>query len=154
MLATILLLSTLTSTMQIAPPPDGGERLVISGRILMANGRTPAPGVTLFAYHTNAKGVYIERGGKPYGLSGRLRSDAQGRYRIETIRPGGYPGRVDPAHIHLVLEPSGTYVDEIVFADDPRTANVRGKKGYAIVTLVRKNGVWTGTHDIVLRDPR
>ena len=152
MLATIVfLLSTLTSVMHIAPPPGGGERLVISGRILRSDGRTPAAGVTLFAYHTAPNGRYIERDGKPYGLSGRLRSDAKGRYRIETIRPGGYPGRVDPAHIHLVLEPSGTYVDEIIFADDPRTANVRGRKGYAIVTLVRRNGVWTGTHDIRVR---
>lgn len=150
MLATILLLA-LTSTMQIAPPPDGGERLIITGRILQADGRTPAPNVTLFAYHTNTKGVYVERGGKPYGLSGRLRSDANGRYRIETIRPGGYPGRRDPAHIHLVLEPSQTYIDELVFDDDPRTDSVRGKRGYAIVKVVKRNGVWTGTHDIVLR---
>ena len=137
--------------MQIAPPAEPGERLVIAGRILKADGRTPAPGVTLFAYQTNAKGRYIERNGKPYGLSGRLQSDAHGRYRIETIRPGAYPGRVDPAHIHLVLEPSGTYVDEIIFADDPRTAAVRGRKGYAIVAPVKRNGVWTGTHNIVIR---
>jgi protocatechuate 3,4-dioxygenase, beta subunit len=151
MLATILLLSTLTSMMQIAPPAGGGERLVISGTMFLADGRTPARDVVLFAYHTNAKGVYVKRGDTPYGLSGRLKTDANGRYRIETIRPGGYPGRRDPAHIHLVLEPAKTYIDEIVFDDDPRTDSVRGKRGYAIVKVVKRNGVWTGTHNIVLR---
>ena len=150
MLATTILLATLTATMHIAPPAEPGERLVITGRLLRADGRTPAAGVTLFAYQTNAKGRYVERDGKPHGLSGRLRTDAQGRYRIETIRPGAYPGRTDPAHIHLVLEPSGTYIDTIIFDDDPRTNAVRGRDGYAIVKLARRNEIWVGARDIVI----
>jgi len=154
MIAALLLLSTLSSTMQIAPPTEPGERLIITGTMLQADGRTPARNVVLFAYHTNAKGVYVQRDGTPYGLSGHLRTDANGRFRIETIRPGGYPGRRDPAHIHLVVKHDGkpdTYVDEIIFDDDPRTSAYRGRKGYAAVRLSKRNGVWHGTHTIVLR---
>jgi len=149
MLAAILF-SVLTSAIRIAPPTEPGDRLVISGTMFLADGRTPARNVVLFAYHTNAKGVYVPRGDTPYGLSGRLKTDANGRYRIETIRPGGYPGRRDPAHIHLVLEDPKAHIDEIVFDDDPRTDSVRGRKGYAVVKVVKRNGTWTGTHNIVL----
>ena len=152
--ATVLLLSTvLSSSVRIAPPTEPGDRLVITGTMFRADGRTPAAGVVLFAYHTNAKGVYVERDGKPYGLSGRVRTDAKGRYRIESIRPGAYPGRRDPAHIHLVVQAEGrpdTYVDEIIFDDDPRTGPYRGRKGYAVVRLSRRGNVWAGVHDIVL----
>ena len=155
MLALILLLSTLTSAIRIAALTEPGERLVITGTVYRADGRTPAPNVVVLAYHTNAKGIYPQRndGDRRGALQGRLQTDAKGRYRIDTIRPGGYPGRRDPAHIHLVVQPHGKpeyYIDEIVFADDPRTNAIRGRDGYAIVNVVKRNGVWTGVHDIRL----
>ena len=155
MLALVLLFSALTSNIRIAAPAEPGDRLVISGTVLRADGRTPAANVVLLAYHTNVKGIYPRRsdGNRRGTLQGTLRTDAKGRYRIDTIRPGGYPGRVDPAHIHLVVQPEGRaefYIDEIVFDDDPRVDRVRGRKGYAIVKVAKRNGVWIGTHDIVL----
>ena len=155
MLILIFLLSSLTSNVRIAALSEPGERLVITGTMYRADGRTPAANMVMLAYHTNAKGIYPQRrGGDERGtLQGSLRTDAKGRYRIDTIRPGGYPGRVDPAHIHLVVQPEGKpefHVPEIVFDDDPRTDRVRGRQGYAVVKLVKRNGVWEGRHDIVL----
>lgn len=154
-LVTLLLASTLTSTVRIAPPTEPGERLVLTGTMYRADGRTPAANMVLLAYHTNVKGIYPRRltsAGRG-SLQGRLRTDAQGRYRIETIRPGGYPDSEAPAHIHLVVQPDGEkefYVDEVIFDDDPRTDRFRGQKGFAVVKVVKKGGVWTGSHDIVL----
>lgn len=155
MLALVLLLSTLTSTLRIAALTEPGERLVLSGTVYRADGRTPAPNIVLLAYHTDAKGVYPQRNSSDErgALQGRLRTDAKGRYRIDTIRPGGYPGRVDPAHIHLVLERPGkpdVYPPEIIFDDDPRTSAYRGRQGFAVVKVVKRNGAWEGTHDVVL----
>ena len=150
-----LLLSSLTSNVRIAALSEPGERLVLTGTMLRADGRTPAANVVLLAYHTDVKGIYPKRltsGGRG-ALQGRLRTDAQGRYRIETIRPGGYPDSEAPAHIHLVVQPEGKkefYVDEVIFDDDPRANAFRGKKGFAVVKLVKRNGVWTGSHDITL----
>ncbi len=154
-LITLFLASSLMSTVQIAGPAEPGERLVITGTVYRTDGRTPAANVTLLAYQTNAKGIYPQRNASDErgSLQGRLRTDAKGRYRIDTIRPGGYPGRVDPAHIHLVVQPEGKpeyHIDEIVFDDDPRVDRVRGRRGYAIVKVVKRNGLWTGTHDIIL----
>ena len=150
-----VLLSSLTSTVRIAPPAEPGERLVLTGTMLRADGRTPAANVVLLAYHTNVKGIYPKRltsGGRG-SLQGRLRTDAQGRYRIETIRPGGYPDSEAPAHIHLVVQPEGKeefYVDEAIFDDDPRAKRFRDQKGFAVVKLTNSNGVWMGSHNIVL----
>ncbi|HEV7243278.1 MAG TPA: hypothetical protein VGQ36_28895 [Thermoanaerobaculia bacterium] len=154
-LITLFLASTLSSTVRIAPPTEPGERLVLTGTLYRADGRTPAAGVVLLAYHTNVKGIYPRRlTSLGHGaLSGKLRTDQKGRYRIETIRPGGYPDSEAPAHIHLVVQPEGKkefYVDEVIFDDDPRTNRFRGQKGFAVVKLAKSNGVWTGSHDIVL----
>ena len=83
-LVALLLASTLTSTVRIAPPTEPGERLVLTGTMYRADGRTPAANVVLLAYHTNVKGIYPRglTGGQRGTLQGRLRTDAQGRYRI------------------------------------------------------------------------
>jgi protocatechuate 3,4-dioxygenase, beta subunit len=150
-----LLLSSLTSNIRIAALSEPGERLVLSGTVYRADGRTPAANLALLAYHTNVKGIYPRRltsAGRG-SLQGRLRTDARGRYRIDTIRPGGYPDSEAPAHIHLVVQPEGEkefYVDEVIFDDDPRTNRFRGQKGFAVVKVAKRNGVWEGTHDIIL----
>ncbi|HKR64048.1 MAG TPA: intradiol ring-cleavage dioxygenase, partial [Thermoanaerobaculia bacterium] len=98
-LAYVLFSPNLTYIARIAPATEPGERMIITGTVMQPDGRTPAPGVILMLYHTNAKGIYpLTPGGPQQGnLRAWLRTDAQGRYRIESIRPGPYPGRKDPA---------------------------------------------------------
>jgi protocatechuate 3,4-dioxygenase, beta subunit len=154
----------LKSAMVIASTSEPGERLVLTGRVLQSDARTPAANVILYAYHTNAEGVYPRRGdergnARRHGyLRGWLRTDAQGRYRIDTIRPGTYPSRTDPAHVHVVMGAPGKteqYIDDFVFSDDPlvdvRYRNrVRNRGGSGITTLTKRDGTWYGTRDIVL----
>ena len=150
---------SLSTSMRIADAGEPGERMIISGVVLRADGRTPARDVVLYAYHTNAKGIYPRRGnekgnGTRHGyLRGWLKTDAQGRYRIESIRPGGYPGRRDPAHIHFVVQDGKMpeyWIDEFIFDDDPRADAYRGKSGFKVVKLTKRDGVWIGQQTIVL----
>jgi protocatechuate 3,4-dioxygenase beta subunit len=148
-------------------PPDGepGEPMVITGRVYLPDGTTPAPGVVVYAYHTNAAGVYPTRGteegwGRRHGyLRGWVMTDAAGDYRFETIRPGAYPGRSDPAHVHMTVKEPGRreyWIDEIVFTDDPLVtaayrARVDDRGGSGIVTPGRdESRQWTIRRDIVL----
>lgn len=159
--------SRLSWAVRLADPAERGEPLVLTGRVLRADGRTPAAGALLYLYQTNAAGVYARRGdetgnGRRHGyLRGWLRTDAQGRFCVATIRPGHYPGRPDPAHIHAtVQEGRGAegYIDDFVFEDDPRVtpayrAQVRRRGGSGVVRLTRgPDGIWRGERTIVLRD--
>src|SRR5262245_15185511 len=116
------------STARIAPAGEAGERLTIEGTVYDATGK-PAPGIVVYAYHTNAKGIYPPDEKAPRAWSrrhGLLRgwatTDAEGRYRFETIRPASYPNTSNPQHVHMhVIEPGRCtyYIDELLFDDDP-----------------------------------
>lgn len=153
--------ASLASKATLAPAAEQGERLILTGRVLEADGKTPAGGVLVYLYQTHADGLYArdEREHK-HGLRGWLRTGADGRYEITTIRPGRYPDGTAPAHIHVTVTAPGQselYLDDFVFADDPlvtpayrKTLQGRGGPG-AVVTLTRgKDGTWRGTRDLRL----
>ena len=157
----------LASTMWIPAAVWHGEPLVVEGTIYQADGRTPASGVLLYAYHTNPAGIYPRPAGaggmaRWHGaLRGWLRTACDGRYRIETIRPGRYPEGNIPAHIHMTVMPEGGreyFIDDIVFADDALVdaryrAMARNVGGSGIVTP-RKDSTrtWRVERDIVLAE--
>jgi protocatechuate 3,4-dioxygenase, beta subunit len=143
---------------RIAPAGEPGEPLIIEGVVRSSDG-APAAGVIVYAYHTDAGGIY-PRGSVRHGrLRGWARTDAGGRYRFETIRPGGYPGNSEPQHVHMhVLEPGkGTYyIDDLLFLDDPRLTPARRsrqpERGGSGVSSPEKDsaGRWLVRRDIVL----
>jgi protocatechuate 3,4-dioxygenase, beta subunit len=89
-----------------------GERIIVTGRVLDSGGR-PVPDTLVEIWQTNAAGRYVHlRDQHPAPLdpnftgAGRCLTDADGRYRFVTIKPGAYPWRNHhnawrPAHIHF-----------------------------------------------------
>jgi protocatechuate 3,4-dioxygenase beta subunit len=114
----------LISHIVIAGPNEPGARLVITGRVVGRDGK-PRGGVVIEAHHTDASGVYLAEGARAPNpkvaarLFGRLATAADGTYRIDTIRPGTYPGGGVPAHIHIHIQ-DGRHeeFETIEFADD------------------------------------
>jgi len=151
------------SMSRIAPAGEPGERLRLSGLVSGADGK-PRPGVVVYAYHTDSSGIYPKPAkslGKASDRHGRLRgwalTDENGRYVFETIRPGAYPGRTIPQHIHMHVIERGCatyYVDEILFTDDPLLKPMREeqKRGGSGITTPRRDssGTWLVTRDIRL----
>jgi len=89
---------------QIVKKGEPGEPLMVTGRVLAPDGRTPAGDVTVYAYNTDAEGYYGEnRAEYPPRIYGWMKTDATGRFELRTIRPGCYPGMRVPAHVHFVL---------------------------------------------------
>ncbi len=112
-----------TSRARIAAADEPGTPLAIRGRLFRADGKTPAPGITVFAYHTDRNGRYDvpSKGPHSWRLRGWAITDALGRFHFDTIRPAPYPGRRTPAHVHLSLEGPGVprrWTPEVRFADD------------------------------------
>lgn len=94
--------ATLTSTARIAPPTEPGTPLVVRGQLLNLDG-SPAANAVVFAYHTDREGLYDrrEKGPHSWRLRGWARTDADGRFTFETIRPGSYPNSNNPPHVHF-----------------------------------------------------
>ena len=70
---------------------------MLSGTVYGPDCRTPLPGALLDVWQADHAGHYdIKEPANltdrtPFRLRGRLLTDAQGRYEIETIVPGRYP---------------------------------------------------------------
>ncbi len=143
---------------------EPGEPMEISGTIFKLDGKTPAEGVILYVYHTNAKGLYEpaadQTEARKHGkLRGWMKTNEQGQYKFRSIRPAAYPNRRDPAHIHPIIKESDKneyYIDEYLFDDDALlTAAERAKQekrgGTGIIRLTKNTaGIWVGRRDIVL----
>ena len=97
----------LSSTARIAPAGEPGMPFVIAGTVVAPDGKTPAAGVVVYAYHTDADGYYLPTGqwGETAEHQPRLRgwakTDANGHFEFTTIKPAPYPNRDIPAHVHL-----------------------------------------------------
>lgn len=151
-------LQDITSAANIPGKGEPGERLIVKGSVYKPDGVTAARDVILYIWHTDANGYYSPSPGQRHGrrhghLRGWLKTDADGHFEINTIRPAPYPGENIPAHLHiLVKEPGKTlyYIDEVWFDDDPyvtpalrQKAEKRG--GDMIIHLNKdKKSVWHG----------
>jgi protocatechuate 3,4-dioxygenase, alpha subunit len=89
-----------------------GERIVLEGRVLDGDG-APVTDALLEIWQANAEGKYDHaEDGQPKPLDrnfhgfGRAATDADGRYRFTTIRPGPVPGRgnaLQAPHIEVTV---------------------------------------------------
>ena len=91
-----------------------GERIIVTGRVLDEDAR-PVADTLVELWQANASGRYIHKVDQhdapldPNFLgAGRCVTDAEGRYRFLTIKPGAYPWRNHPnawrpQHIHFSL---------------------------------------------------
>lgn len=110
-----------------------GQRIIVTGRVLDADGRA-VPDTLVEIWQANASGRYRHpRDDWPGSVdpnftgAGRTATDADGRYRFVTVRPGAYPWKNHhnawrPAHIHFSLfgrSFSQRLVTQMYFPDDP-----------------------------------
>ena len=110
-----------------------GERIIVTGRVLDSDGR-PVRNTLVEVWQANAAGRYIDPADDhPAPLdpnftgAGRCLTDADGRYRFTTVKPGAYPWRNHPnawrpAHVHFSLfgeSLASRLVTQMYFPGDP-----------------------------------
>jgi protocatechuate 3,4-dioxygenase beta subunit len=95
-------------------PGSKAPRLVVVGQVLSRECQ-PLKGALLDFWHADEHGEY-DNGGFRY--RGHQFTDADGRYRLETILPAEYPGRA--RHIHVKVQPPGGSVltTQLYFPND------------------------------------
>lgn len=106
----------------IASEAEPGERMILTGTVFGRDDGKPRQGVTVYAYQTDAKGLYGRKSGGRPRLAGWARTNTEGKYEFRTIKPAPYPMRRNPAHIHMTIAISGKvewWIPELRFSDDP-----------------------------------
>ena len=113
-----------------------GERIAISGRLLNEGGK-PVRGALIEVWQANAAGRYKHRMDQHHAPLdpnfsgfGRTLTDAEGRYKFISIKPGAYPwgnhaNAWRPAHIHFSIFGAGLLsrlVTQMYFPGDPLLA--------------------------------
>ena len=100
-----------------------GEKLVVTGKVLDFINCHPISGAILDFWQTDSNGNYDNEG---FLLRGKVISDENGNYTLDTIMPGSYAQGdiVRPAHIHVkawIPENPGnpSLVTQLYFKDDP-----------------------------------
>ncbi len=113
-----------------------GQRIIVSGQVLDDAGRS-VPNTVVEVWQANAAGRYMhgrDQWDAPldpnFTGAGRVVTDAEGRYRFVTIKPGAYPwpnhkNAWRPEHIHFsLLGPAFAtrLVTQMYFPGDPLIA--------------------------------
>jgi len=118
---------------------EPGQTLIVRGTVYAPDGETPVAGVRLTIHNADSMGYYcmlpsperdrtLPRDNCPDSppntarIRGSLTTDAQGRFEFHTIKPGAYPNRRNPAHIHFQASGAGyssQWPPDLNFAGDP-----------------------------------
>ena len=145
-------------TITIVSDTEPGVRIVVNGTVTNHTGK-PLANILIYFYQTSDKGWYSDTGvhiRKNEGdhrhsrLFGYVKTDSNGKFKIKTIRPNGYPQSDFAGHIHIQMwKEDGTYLSglsgELQFDDDVRMTEQRRKKSLADGFLISKN---EGTKEI------
>ncbi len=144
---------------------EGKQKLILTGKIFQLDGKTPAPNVVVYYWHTDGKGLYSSNNQTPpeaarHGkIRGWVKSDKDGNYKINTSRPAAYPNEDIPQHIHIsIKEPQikNEYYADLYFDDDPLYLNHKKKygkpdrAGTEILRVVLDNKIQVAEHNIIL----
>jgi protocatechuate 3,4-dioxygenase beta subunit len=135
------------------PGRAAGEIIHVMGRVLNADGQ-PVRGAHVELWQANARGRYTHPSDKnPAPLDPNFEgfavqtTDAEGRYRFKTIKPGAYPtntpGWVRPPHLHFeVTGKVNRLVTQMYFPGEPLNdkdlllQNLRNNREGAIATVL------------------
>ena len=92
-----------------------GTRIVLVGQVLSSN-CIPIANALLNFWHASDQGEYDNKG---YTLRGHQFTDADGRYWLETIVPGFYPGRTRHFHVRVRAPDHPVLTTQLYFPDEP-----------------------------------
>ncbi|MGK2863484.1 MAG: hypothetical protein ACSLE0_16250 [Chitinophagaceae bacterium] len=142
---------------------EPGPKIEISGMVYGQDGKTPAPDIVLYVYHTDQKGIYPKKGNetgwaKRHGyLRGWIKTDKNGFYKFYTLVPASYPDSKNPKHIHVTVKEDGKteyWIDEYLFEGDPylqyENSNRPPRGGSGILKPVTEGGMLKATRNIIL----
>ncbi len=129
-------------TTQLAKASEKGERMIIRGRVMNLDCSEALANTVVDVWHANDAGEYDNDG---YNLRGQFKTNSQGFYSFETIKPGKYlnGAKYRPSHIHFKITPENedTLVTQLYFKGD---SDIPGDAAASITS-----GSFDATHRII-----
>jgi protocatechuate 3,4-dioxygenase beta subunit len=122
---------------------SGKKAFVVTGLVLSPQCR-PVPNALLDFWHADEAGEYDNAG---FAFRGHQFTDAQGRWRLETVVPGEYPGRA--RHLHVKVQAPGRRIltTQLYF---PRRMGHHDDGLYAPALEMKMPKAGEGTFDFVV----
>ena len=121
---------------------SGKERILLTG-VVFARNCKPVPSALLDFWHSDGAGEYDNRG---YRYRGHQFSDAEGRFRLETIVPAQYPGRTRHIHVKVQAPRGRILTTQVYFPGDPGNK----RDGLYLPELEMKRSKDEGSFDFVV----
>ena len=129
-------------------PGMKGTRIVLTGRVFTRECR-PVSGALLDFWHADDAGDYDNEG---YRLRGHLFTDAEGRYRLETIVPGVYPGRTRHYHLKVQAPRGPVLTTQLYFPGEARNGRDGIFRPELLMAVSDTKDGKQGRFNFVLRD--
>jgi protocatechuate 3,4-dioxygenase beta subunit len=96
-------------------PGMAGTTMILTGYVLSTD-CAPIPNALLDFWHADDAGVYDNVG---YKLRGHQFTNEQGRYTLETVMPGLYPGRTRHFHVKVQAPNQPILTTQLYFPGEP-----------------------------------
>ena len=128
-------------------PGMSGVRIVVTGVVRLASCQ-PVPRALIDVWHADDRGDYDNAG---YRLRGHQFTDDQGRYRLETIVPGVYPGRTRHFHLKVQAPKGPVLTTQLYFPGEAANASDPIFKRELVLRVRDGADGKTATFDFVLR---
>jgi protocatechuate 3,4-dioxygenase beta subunit len=129
----------------LVEPQSRAARLVVTGQVLSSRCQ-PVANALLDFWHADEDGEYDNSG---FRYRGHQFTDAQGRYRLETIVPAEYPGRA--RHIHVKVQAPGGRVltTQLYFRDEAGNRRDGLYRGDLVMRMAAR-GAGEGAFDFIV----
>jgi protocatechuate 3,4-dioxygenase beta subunit len=127
-------------------PGIQGINIVLQGHVRSTQCK-PVQGALVDFWQADGNGVYDNAG---YRLRGHQFADNAGRYRLETVVPGVYPGRTRHFHVRVQAPNRPMLTTQLYFPGEPENKRDSIFNPKLVIALAGSAGVKVASFDFVL----
>jgi len=131
-----------------------GQRLIVTGKVLNVMNCKPVQEAVLDIWQTNSTGEYEYKG---YNLRGKVVTDKDGNYVLNTVYPVRLQGpneMTHPSHIHVIVGVPGQplITTQVYFENQPKDSGL--KDSLIAIPVTAANGTKIAHFNFVVEDYR
>ena len=127
-------------------PGIQGSKIILEGAVRSTKCK-PVQGALVDFWQADGSGAYDNAG---YRLRGHQFADGAGRYRLETVVPGVYPGRTRHFHVRVQAPNRPALTTQLYFPGEPENKRDFIFNAKLVVALGSSAGAKTANFDFVL----